>query len=290
MMRYSSQAPHARITSDNGDLCLDTSYDAGLVFDLKAQIPASDRAYDGQRRVWNIKASHGQTLIKLCQTYLGITPDLPASAPTSQAVPQIRVIRLEYLGQCKQREDGSVSAMGYTDGAWSVIAPESVLRYWFEGHTINVNEPARPVQPDTLYGLLGVPQSADSAAIKAGYRRMARQWHPDACTEPGAGEFFLKIKAAYDALADPIKRKKYDAGLTFQREEDSMPSAVLDLYTNYRAPLRCGLIIAEALPVLGRWRLTTIHSWQDIVGLDGRIMVASWHSEEQRIRTEWVAV
>jgi len=61
------------------------------------------------------------------------------------------------------------------------------------------------------YDLLGIPRSADDAAIKAGYRRMAKEYHPDrknGCKESEA--HFKAISEAYDVLKDPQKRAAYD--------------------------------------------------------------------------------
>ncbi|MDP9424081.1 MAG: molecular chaperone DnaJ [Pseudomonadota bacterium] len=61
------------------------------------------------------------------------------------------------------------------------------------------------------YDLLGVPRGADEATIKAAYRRMAKDCHPD--TKGGCKEHEAKFKAineAYDILKDPQKRAAYD--------------------------------------------------------------------------------
>ena len=61
------------------------------------------------------------------------------------------------------------------------------------------------------YDLLGIPRSADDAAIKAGYRRMAKEYHPDrknGCKESEAR--FKAINEAYDVLKDPQRRAAYD--------------------------------------------------------------------------------
>jgi len=62
-----------------------------------------------------------------------------------------------------------------------------------------------------LYDILGVSKSADAAAIKKAYRKLARENHPD--VNPGdaaAEERFKRISAAFDVLSDPKKRKLYD--------------------------------------------------------------------------------
>ena len=62
-----------------------------------------------------------------------------------------------------------------------------------------------------FYELLGVQRGADDAAIKAAYRRMAKEHHPDrknGCKESEAR--FKAINQAYDVLKDPQKRAAYD--------------------------------------------------------------------------------
>lgn len=61
------------------------------------------------------------------------------------------------------------------------------------------------------YELLGVPKGADDQTIKAAYRRMAKEYHPD--RKGGCKEHEAKFKAineAYDVLKDPQKRAAYD--------------------------------------------------------------------------------
>ncbi|EEF44825.1 chaperone protein DNAj, putative [Ricinus communis] len=60
------------------------------------------------------------------------------------------------------------------------------------------------------YATLGVPKSATSKEIKAAYRKLARQYHPDVNKEPGATEKFKEISAAYEVLSDDNKRSMYD--------------------------------------------------------------------------------
>ena len=63
------------------------------------------------------------------------------------------------------------------------------------------------------YEVLGVPRSATLDEVKSAYRRLARQHHPDLNKEnPKASEEkFKEVSEAYEVLADPEKRKRYDA-------------------------------------------------------------------------------
>lgn len=58
------------------------------------------------------------------------------------------------------------------------------------------------------YKVLGVPPSATEKEITRAYRKLAKQYHPDA--HPGAEDRFKEVSAAYDVLGDPEKRKEYD--------------------------------------------------------------------------------
>jgi molecular chaperone DnaJ len=62
-----------------------------------------------------------------------------------------------------------------------------------------------------FYQLLEVERSADDRTIKASFRRLAMQYHPD--RNPGDNEAEARFKAineAYDCLKDPQKRAAYD--------------------------------------------------------------------------------
>lgn len=61
------------------------------------------------------------------------------------------------------------------------------------------------------YEVLGISKSADEAAIKKAYRKLAKKYHPDTnAGDTQAEQKFKEITEAYTILSDPEKRKLYD--------------------------------------------------------------------------------
>ena len=62
------------------------------------------------------------------------------------------------------------------------------------------------------YETLGVPRGASEKEIKAAFRRLARQHHPDVNQGDAKAEArFKEVSEAHAVLSDPEKRKLYDA-------------------------------------------------------------------------------
>ncbi|KAF9608481.1 hypothetical protein IFM89_009847 [Coptis chinensis] len=62
------------------------------------------------------------------------------------------------------------------------------------------------------YQFLGVPVEADMEDIKAAYRRLSKEYHPDTTTLPlkAASEKFMKLREVYDILSNDESRRFYD--------------------------------------------------------------------------------
>ena len=267
-----SKSPLASVRIENNAYVVQFPYDPMAVNALKMAIPSTARSWDNGRKCWIISADYQRQ----AQNALGMTfPDI-AKQP---AVRVTKLLTVHYLGQCKERVPGDVSAMGLLNtGAWGAIFPVDVLTAWFE----NPGEVTSPAGVLTLYGVLATKNNATDDEIKSAYRRVAKQWHPDINHDPQASEMFLRIKNAYDILSDRKKRSRYDAGLaleaTIDKNFDKGSSMRLDSVSQgiYRSPLRCGHILAEGVESLGRFVVSKILGWEDISDAQGRVMVSSW--------------
>lgn len=58
------------------------------------------------------------------------------------------------------------------------------------------------------YAFLGVDPGCSDEEIRAAFRRRAKELHPD--SESGSESEFIRLKKAYDILAEPNKRAYYD--------------------------------------------------------------------------------
>jgi DnaJ-class molecular chaperone len=64
-----------------------------------------------------------------------------------------------------------------------------------------------PEKSQSLYETLGVARDADADTLRKAYRKLAKQFHPDA--NPGnqqAEQRFKDVSRAYDVLSDPETR------------------------------------------------------------------------------------
>jgi len=293
------------LTSSPDGLALVSPYDPGFVAAFNAAVPRDKKKWDKPNRRWLIDPAYGSAVADLCYTFFGERPRVPLTVALLQ--PTTRVIKLEYLARCKDHGDGDSAANGWVDDGWNVRFPESVLRDWFHaaapsGPSAREEQPSatKAGTPATLYAVLGAAQDAAPHALKTNWRRLIMQWHPDHCREPNARAMFDQIQAAYDLLRDPARRKRYDAGLRLQATliPTSQPASqprvdlqtMLDAYDpyGYRAPLRCGLLIVEGNPKLGRFLVSAIKQWDEITDARGRVMVSSWPEGADIFEVEWV--
>lgn len=74
-------------------------------------------------------------------------------------------------------------------------------------------QPQREWFEKDYYKALGLPESATESDIRRAYRKLAKEYHPDATGGSNGSitdDRFKEVSAAYDVLSDPEKRKQYD--------------------------------------------------------------------------------
>lgn len=260
------------------DIEVVTPYNPLFVTALKTQIPYSARRYDPGSKRWLIAGAYAQQVQALIKTHYNQIAALPTLAQNASV---INIIEILYLGRAKIRVDGTSSASGWHNNGWNVVFPTKVLRDFFQPSF-------GAEQPDTatLYSLLGIQGGASAAEIQTGFRRMAKQWHPDVCREPDAQEMFLKIKDAYETLSNPGKRARYDLGLKMAATLNMKQSQRADV--EYTPPFRSGLVLASYTEQVGLKVVERIHHWADIVDAQGRTLVSSWASGADAPTLNWV--
>jgi curved DNA-binding protein CbpA len=77
-----------------------------------------------------------------------------------------------------------------------------------------------------LYAQLGVAKDATKAAIKAAFRRAAKDAHPDA---GGSPEQFYAIERAHRVLTDDSRRERYDRDGTLDTEPDNADAQAMSV-------------------------------------------------------------
>ncbi|MBI3027588.1 molecular chaperone DnaJ [Candidatus Woesearchaeota archaeon] len=67
-----------------------------------------------------------------------------------------------------------------------------------------------PAKEKDYYKILGIGKSSTKEDVKAAYKRLAKQYHPDLNKSPDAAEKFKEINEAAAVLGDDQKRAQYD--------------------------------------------------------------------------------
>ena len=74
----------------------------------------------------------------------------------------------------------------------------------------------------THYQNLKVDEKAPASVIKAAYRALSLEYHPDRRKgDPDADRIFKIIQNSYEILSDPVQRQKHDDWIKSQRDSSS---------------------------------------------------------------------
>jgi hypothetical protein len=88
--------------------------------------------------------------------------------------------------------------------------------------------------------ILGVPRHATAEQIRAAYRRLARELHPDVCADPDAARRFAAVAEAYERLTDPqLSPPRPRPAASGDASEDEVEAAeVYDVFFRSAGPAR----------------------------------------------------
>ncbi|KAG7358792.1 heat shock protein [Nitzschia inconspicua] len=103
-------------------------------------------------------------------------------------------------------------------------------------NTWNARNPAAGRnRSNCYYKMLGVSISADSAELKQAFRRLVKQYHPDANPHADTTAQFQMINRAYEVLSDPVQRQKYNARMEYT---DNTPHFLVNDLEGYSSQRR----------------------------------------------------
>lgn len=272
----------ASLTLIGDMLSYQTTYHPKLIEALKQQVPTEDRRWDPVHKVWLVAYKHATLLQTLTARYLLVTISIPPP-PAQTTEVEKKAFRLEYLGLCRSRSGAESSAFGWVDGGFNYLFSEKVLREWFKDRS-------KPGEAKDFYGVLGIDRTANDQDIRKSYRRLAMQYHPDHNKEADAVDQFKLISKAYQTLFDPLLRKKYDFGLVLAAQTTKdVPKPNPQVVDGYRSPLKCGYVMAEGKTQLGRFIVSKILVWADVLREDGYVMVTYWTEGANSPTIKWVS-
>jgi curved DNA-binding protein CbpA len=79
------------------------------------------------------------------------------------------------------------------------------------------------------YVVLGIAEDADEETIRSAFRALARRYHPDVGVGSSPVEFH-RAREAYETLADPERRRRYDRQL---RDARARPVVVREVIVSW---------------------------------------------------------
>ncbi|KAF1740997.1 hypothetical protein MXB_5233, partial [Myxobolus squamalis] len=92
---------------------------------------------------------------------------------------------------------------------------------------------------ECYYSIMGIAQTASQNEIKAAYRKLALQFHPDKNNSDDSHVQFVKIQKAFETLNNPQERGWYDqnrSSLMFNSSEymvDPLQYKKMDAFEGY---------------------------------------------------------
>lgn len=269
-------------------------YNPQAIEQIKAAIPYFEREWNGGTKAWIVTPSktNERVLLQMDKVFFSGNLVIPSSAPKASVGIRFRSgFEIKYIGIPKDRGGRMVSSGQLRNApvrkSWRVIFPEDVLKAWFIPGYQSTASTSTPVL-DTLYSILAISADADNRQIKKGYRLAAKTWHPDVNSDPQAGARFIEIDNAYKLLRDPLKRRRYDAGLELAATLINPTPTRGYSQTDWRPPIRCGIITGEGQKVGDFFHIEKIMRWLPIQDDRGYTLVTTWPFGASEAFESWV--
>ncbi len=79
------------------------------------------------------------------------------------------------------------------------------------------------------YAILGIQSNASVSEIKAAFRKLAHQYHPDKTQNPVYTEQFKQIKKAYEILGNASAKIQYDRSVALQKNYSVAAPSLLNV-------------------------------------------------------------
>lgn len=141
-----------------------------------------------------------------------------------------------------------------------------------------------PSSPGDYYRRLRLPRDASQREIKAAFRRLSRQYHPDSHPgKPSAARHFRALREAYEVLIDRVRRQRYDYRQAYSRDESTAQHPEKPL-----APLQTSvdLYIRGVRYLLARRYQLAISDYTQAIELDDQFAEAYLRRAEVRYLLE----
>jgi serine/threonine protein kinase/tetratricopeptide (TPR) repeat protein len=140
------------------------------------------------------------------------------------------------------------------------------------------------------FAVLGLTRAASAAAVKEAYVRLCKLFHPDAQAHPAISDLrpqseavFLRLKEAYEVLADPEQRARYDSRLG--RPASTPPSVPATPATpappmdEETLALKAAVVVRQAKKLMAEEKY-----WDAIQVLEAALETTGGHKASQTIR------
>lgn len=256
-------------------------YVKGLNNYVKKWIPSSERRYCPITKRWFFNKFYLNNVANGIKQF-GLFPVIVDLGGESGNNTQEFVI--EYLKITYTKKDGTFYKL-YLRNRHIANLPDYQMKQWWLDNPYNKPKPLS-AEASNFYKLLEVDQHCKIEEIKESYRQLAMQFHPDTSTELDAHEIFVRLNSAYEVLTNPIKRKKYDAGITYARMINENGSSVTSRSRFTEPPVKCGRVKAVGKFHLGLFVIDKVLKWQDIIK-DGKLMASHFNTVTNNYEITW---